>query len=159
MGSPPTPSNFLLRRAATVSPTDEVGAGLLGEASSFLRRARSISQTTRIDMLNRPNSGPAISICDRTSGPGVRMPPTTAERISAYLLNFHRLRAVTSPSQPSTASTTGSSNATPVPSSIASMKPTSSSIFTIGSILKGSVPVTVWDRPKRNVRAGLLMST
>ena len=110
-------------------------------------------------MLNRPNSGPAISICDRTSGPGVRMPPTTVERISAYLLNFHRPRAVTSPSHPSTASTTGSSNATPVPSSMESMKPTTSSIFTIGSILNGSGPVNASDRLKRKVRAGLLMRT
>src|SRR4029079_38154 len=122
----------------------------LASAASFLRRARSISQTTTIDTWNRPNSGPAISSWDSTSGPGVSTPPTIVERISAYLLNFQRPFAVTNPSQPRTARTTGSSKATPVPSSIAIMKPTTSSIFTIGSIEKGSVPVNVSDSPKRN---------
>src|SRR3569832_578183 len=99
-------------------------------------RPRSISQTTRIDRLYSANRGPAISTCDSTSGPGVSTPPTTADRISAYLSNFHSIFEFTRPIHPSTASTTGSSNATPVPSSMASMNPTSSSIVKVGRISK-----------------------
>ena len=104
LGDRPNPVKFFRRRFDGRLSRDGTRSApvSLASASSFLRRARSIIQTSMIDRLNRPNSGPAISSCDRMSGPGVSTPPTTADRISAYLLNRHSPRAVTRPIQPST---------------------------------------------------------
>ena len=79
------PKRFDTRFFVAAVPTGQRPRDVSGEADDtvWLPVAEAVARARR-----RPAGDAAV--CDSTSGPGVSTPPTTADRISAYLLNRHR---------------------------------------------------------------------